>query len=312
MSKKSYIFHKTATLLVGVLLLTSCLKEDYSNCPEDIRVYFDVAPSTSMDDLDQMNLYVFDSDGRYLQEYHDGHIPDFSPDDYYINCSDLLPGKYRFIAWSGKDETCYSTMPEPFVKGKTAFDEALLKLECSGMIIVTALHHLFHSELPATVMKTKSQRFIMPLAQLTNTIHIRTIGLPADNDDYSFNIIDNNSDYFFDASFANDIGDAAFNYISNYSGNALNQPNATLNVMRLEKNRRTPKLLILNKTAGTTIFPASTHTGDLIELILTANPQNNFETTHTYDIIIKFAGDTSVISITVNGWEVLLQNVELY
>jgi hypothetical protein len=314
-----------AALIVNMLLLSSCLKEDMSSCPEQIRVYFTFTTIDTYtgegddpinpDDVDRMCLFIFSEDGYFLGEYCDDNITDFST-EYFIECSDLMPGKYRFIAWGGKDESFYLTIPELFVKGKTTFDEAFLILKHPGNTISAPVHHIFHSDLPATVTYNKVQRFDMPLAQLSNTINIRTVGLPADNHEYMFIITDNNDVYYFDRSFATYYSAPTFTYNAPCTKDAAGQLNATLNVLRLAADRRTPQLQIYNKTAGTTLYPFGAHSGDLIGLIRSAYPENDFEKTHTYNIVIVFGnpidGDTRfTLTIFINGWQVRDQNEDL-
>ena len=311
------------TLSISALLLSSCIKEDMSNCPEQIRVYFDIETRTSEgdainpDDVDRMNLYVFSHKGYYLGEYRDEYIPDFGP-EYYIDCSDLLPGKYSFIAWGGKDERCYSATPAPFVKGETTFGEALLMLEHPNETVSGNIHHLFHSDLAATVTNQKVQRFDMPLIQQTNTINIHTVGLPADDDVYIFNIADNNCTYQFDRSFATfgeKSGHGYFKYVAPCAKDETSQLHSTLNVMRLSAERHTPQLQIFNETAGTVLYPTGIQSGDLIGLIQSADPDNDFDLIHTYDIVLEFkkgSGEANLtVTIFVNGWEIRDQNSEL-
>ena len=320
MTRKSKIMRRLFSTIIGcaVLSLSSCLKEDMSNCPEQIRVYFDISTPEwgtriEPEDVDRMNLFVFNQKGYYLCEYRDERIIGFSPEEYYIDCSDLLPGKYRFIAWAGKDERFYATGPVVFEKGKTRFEEALLMLEHPGNMIseeTDTIHHLFHSELPATVTNEKIQRFTMPLKQLTNTINIRTIGLPADADAYTFNIKDNNSDYTFEGSFANAVSDEAFIYTAPCTKDDESQLHASLNVMRLSADRHTPKLQIFNETAGEALYPTGSLSGDLIWLIENAYYENDFEAVHIYDIILVFGpagpGDSTKYTVTIyiNNWKV--------
>ena len=317
MNKVSHIY-KVATLFVCTLLLSSCVQEDMSNCPKQIRVYFTVPAGFGNDainpaNVDKMHLYIFNHNGYYTGEYRDDYITDFNA-DYYIDCSGLLPGKYRFIAWGGKDARYYSTAPASFVKGQTTFDEALLMLDHPGNTVSTTLHHIFHSDIPATVVTDRRiQRFDMPLTQLSNTINISTVGLPANTSAYSFNITDNNCTYKFDRSFASH-SNATFTYTAPCTKDGANQLHATLNVLRLAADRRTPQLQIYNKTAGKALYPVGTQSGDLIGLILNAYPQNDFETTHTYDIVITFTGDGSTgftVTITINGWQVHDQDGEI-
>jgi len=333
MNTKSYIVQRIATLfsrvslrqamanlIVSVLLLSSCLKEDTSNCPEQIRVYFDITTRATGDaiqpeEVDRMNLYVFSGKGYYLGEYHDDYIANFDA-NYYIDCSDLLPGEYHFIAWAGKDEQDYSAIPSPFVKGKTKLEEALLILDHADGIVTSTIHHLFHSELPATVTNEKVQRFDMPLIQHTNTINIYIEGFPAHADSYTFEIADNNSEYLFDRSFAD--SQTTLKYVADCTKDGTNQLFSTLNVMRLAEDRHTPQLQIYNKTSGELLYPVGGQSGNLISLIKRAYPENDFDLTHTYDIVFRFTdgggeGDPTrfTVTILVNGWEVRSQNNEL-
>ena len=318
MSKKLIVI-----LIVNTLLMSSCLKENLSNCPEEIRIYFTFNTVDSYtgegddpinpDDVDRMHLYVFSDKGYYLGEYRDDNITGFST-EYYIDCSDLMPAKYRFIAWGGKDEDFYSTIPEPFVKGKTSFDDAFLMLNHPGNRISTLVHHIFHSELPATVTTTKVQRFDMPLAQLSNTINIRTVGLQASNNNYRFTITDNNDVYSFDRSFATYNSAPKFSYNAPCTKDASGQLHSTLHVLRLADDRYTPNLQIFNETSDELLYPFGDYSGDLIGLIKSAYPQNDFDKTHTYNIVLMFdgSGDGNLnLTILINGWEVRHQNNNL-
>ena len=305
MNKKMRIIYWVAALAACTLPLSSCIKEDASECLEEIRVYFtfvnnDIDPS----EIDRMHLFVFTREGYYWGVYQDDHIVDFNS-DYYISCVGLKPGAYRFIAWAGKDERFYSVAPKSFVEGQTTFDEALLMLEHPRDVAPALSTPVFHSDIAATVViSQRVQRFEMLLAHLSNTIHIRTEGLPADTDSYRFNIIDDNCTYRFDASLASHVH-APFTYTAPCTKGGGNQLFSTLHVLQLSAHRHTPRLEVYNETSGRVLYPAGTQSGDLIGLILRAYPQNNFEITRTYNILLTFSGDESTgfdVTVSVNGW----------
>ena len=319
MNTKSEIMRMliSATCSCMLLLLSSCIKEDMSNCPEEIRIYFQIpTPEGGTEinplDVDMMHLYVFDKKGYYLGEYHDEYIPDFKEDEYFIDCSDLLPAQYRFIAWAGKDERFYATEPGLFVKGKTLFEDALLMLQHPNNIVSEEIHHLFYSDLSATVTVEKVQRFDMPLLQQTNTIRIHTVGFPADVDVYTFNIADNNCSYLFDHSFADlsraGVSNSEFTYTAPCEKDAGSQIRSKLNVMRLSGERHTPQLQIFNQTTGKLLYPADNNSGDLIELIKSFYPENNFDAVHIYDIVLTCVDPDEptafTVTILINGWVV--------
>jgi hypothetical protein len=307
MKKRVHIYHRIVTLFVCTWLLLSCIAEDFSYCFKEVRVYFTFLDETvDRDDVRQMHLYLFNQDGTFAGEYRDDHIGHLDK-DYYIRIMGLSPGNYRLVAWGGKDERCYATSPVTFVIGQTTYDEARLMLEHTGNIISTPVQSLFHSEMVAIVVIDQPvQRFEMPLAQLTNTINVRTVGLPTDSNTYTFHITDNNCTYTFNRSFASHSHEP-FTFRTDCIKDRENQLQASLRVLRLSENRRIPQLQIYNQTTGTALYPFGTYSGDLIGLILAAYPQNNFETTHTYDIVLTFSGDESTgfsVSVTINGWQV--------
>lgn len=308
MKKVVHILKQFATLFVCTLLLLSCTKDDSMVCLKEVRVYFSFSEEVDKaTQVDRMHLYLFDRNKRFVKEYIDDNILNFGT-DYYISCKDIRAGSYRFIAWGGSDERDYTTTPNEFVKGQTTFDEALLSLNHTGGVVATQPHPLFHSSIQANVLiNEKIQLFYMPLTQLTNTINITTVGLPTDANSYRFEIADNNCSYKFDKAFASH-NHGIFTYKAACSKDGSGQLHSSLRVMRLAADRYTPQLQIVNAADGAILYPFGTQSGDLIGLILKALPQNNFETTHTYDIVLTFTGDSSTgfdVAITVNGWKVI-------
>ena len=308
-----------AILLVHGFLLTSCLKENMSGCPEEIRVYFDISTRAGNDainptNVDRMNLYVFNHKGFYLSEYSDEQINNFGP-DYFIDCSDLLPGKYRFIAWGGMDEVLFSTVPASFEKGKTTFDEAFLVLEHSDGIVFSPMHHLFHSDLSVTVTNSKIQQFLMPISQQTNTITVRTMGLWTNPDHvYTYEIIDDNCTYQFDGSFAeyahvhHKISKEPYEFkyqMSTHPNDREGQLNVTLTVMRLTENRQ-PKIKIIDENTNDTLFSY-----DLIKLIKKI-PNVEIGITHDYVIDLLFVYNVDpTVTVYINGWKLQDEETQL-
>ena len=315
MNRIPHIFHAIGLLLVSTLFL-SCHNEDMaSNCFRDIRIYFTYSPlSMNPADVDRMHLYFFNQEGYYVGECSDNNIVRFST-EYYIEYFGLKPGNYRFIAWGGKDERFYTVTPAPFVKGKTTFGEAMLMLEHPGNKITTPIRHLFHSNIYATVTYDQKQHFTMPLTQLSNTINISTVGLPSDENSYVFDIKDNNCTYTFNGSFEPN-AHSIFSYTAPCTKDEAGQLHSSLNVLHLAANRRIPQLQIYNQTATKALYPANNQqSGDLIELILSAYKQNDFDTTHTYDIVLTFTGDETTgfdVTVTINGWKVQQQEDDLF
>ena len=316
MYRISKIFRTIGWLPVYAMFVSCYHEEMPSNCPKDIRVYFTFSSNTiNTAEVDRMHLYFFNQDGLFVGECRDDHIVRFSS-DYYLDYSGLKPGNYRFIAWGGKDDRFYNTTPAPFVVGQTTFHEALLLLSHPENILSTHVHPIFHSDINTTVTyENKQQRFTMPLNQLSNTISISTVGLPMNEDAYTFNIKDNNCVYKFDGSFAPH-SHPTITYEAPCTKDEAGQLHSSLRVLRLAANRRIPQLQIFNQTTASALYPVGTQSGNLIDLIMKAyNQNNNFDTMHTYNIVLTFTGDDSSgfdVSISINGWKVYDQNDDLY
>ena len=325
MDKKTYIFLKVVALLFCTMIFSTCktfIEEDMSDCPEEIHVYFDVEPynifgDMDTDELDRMSLFVFDDKGVYLREYVDNDIDAFN-ENYYIDCSNLLPGNYSFIAWGGKhedyeikivqkqlqkldeeeeeedDEEEDEEEPIIFIKGKTTFDEALLMLNHTEGIVSMPVPHIFHSYMSIKIDRSKIQRIDMPLMQLSNTINILLKGLQSNASDvHTVNITDNNNVYHFDGDFANEPDDDdTFKYTQTFEITSEGY-GASLTVMRLAEER-TPKLQISNQSANI-LFPSNALSipDNLVDMINLRYPQSeypdfDFDKKNRYDIVITF------------------------
>ena len=149
---------------------------------------------------------------------------------------------------------------------------------------------------------------------MADTITIRTEGEPANGSNFTFDITDNNGIYRFDASFANSPSDDTFTYSTPCAIDATGHLNASLNVLRLSADRRTPQLQIYDQSNDRPLYPIGEQTGDLIELIRSAYPENDFDAIHNYEIVFTYTGEPTDISvsISINGWNVPIdQNSEL-
>jgi hypothetical protein len=79
---------------------------------------------------------------------------------------------------------------------------------------------------------------------------------------------------------------------------------ASLSVLKLSKDRQDP-VLIIQSQIGTEIYQCN-----LIEKILTDNPDNDFDKVHTYYVNISLENEIAV-TVTVNGWDNEGENHEL-
>jgi hypothetical protein len=137
---------------------------------------------------------------------------------------------------------------------------------------------------------------MIPIMQYTNKINLTVNGLSnTSGSNYTVSIRDNNESYGFDGAFASD---DFFTYSTTKQANA-DILNASLNVLRLSKDRPNATLTITNNDTG------ETYSLGLIQAILAGNPNNDFDKTHVYNITIDnpFSNEKEVpVRITINDW----------
>lgn len=206
---KSYIF--TALAVVAGLSSTSCnepMFDSEGDCEVTHTIRFryernlkwaDAFPS----EVNSVNLYVFDSNGRFVKEYL-GRGETLSKSDYGIEL-DLPVGSYRFLAWCGLEndgvEMESFTVPQP-VAGVTTIEEMTCSLNTEresraegAAYSDTQLRFLYHGYLEATLEDHHDGRhyeYTMSLTKDTNHIRVILHELGSDSNmnehDYDFAI----------------------------------------------------------------------------------------------------------------------------
>lgn len=316
MTYRSKILFHVVGLIIG-MVFTSCIKEDRSNCPEekyDVRVSFSFTVSelssfniTDPTAFNRLNLFVFDHNNRFVGEWVDPS-PVLTP-EYYITVQ-LPPGRYRFVVWGSVNES-FEMIPKEFISGTTHIDEPIMSLvRDNNNAIVHPPVALFYAHLnDVEIISSTNQRFVLPLVQNTNLIHVRTEGLNEPNDTYSIEILDNNGRYYFkDNSFA---PDNHFSYTAPCYRDPALEIFGSLNVLRLSEGRPNPLLILRNDTRSTKIYQAN-----LIELIVSLREQGvdiDIDNTHVYDIVLRFDDHSAnvKIEVSINGWWLIEDNNQL-
>lgn len=289
-------------ILTFVLFTTSCIKEDFSDCPAGLKVFFTYTPldgNIGMDPskVDKLNLYIFDEETGLLKAMVEDVKPTLSP-DYYMQVYDLPAGKYKMIAWGdvyGDYQAVDQNDRIDLVVNQTTYNEAFLEF-IHKQEVTTPIGYLFHAQLDGAevVDNVREQRFYVPMVEITNTFNVTSEGLGINNRTYSIWIVDNNGRYKFDSSFAED---SKFKYYTTCDKDIDRQPFASLRVLKLAADRKDVQFVFHDDTYNMDIY-----TADLIELLNLRGV--DYETQHIFDIHIKFGKDLGV-SVSVDGWQVV-------
>ncbi len=282
-------------LLLLLSLFTSCIKEDVSDCPTGLKVYFEYDPATyartgvNPSEVHRIDLFIFDGGGIFRGVWTD-EMPQLAP-GYYMELPLQHTGSYRFIAW-GNLQGSYTTSPANFVVGQTTFSEALLCLNHLSGEVSGGAPPLFHADKTEPLSETHEQEVHLPLVQAYNTINLTTEGMDQDGNTYRLSVTDSNGKYKFDYSYA---ADSNFTYYTSCTKDGNGQLLGTLNILKLAADRH-PMLEIYNVTEGYSLYSS-----DLIAL-LNKIEGVDYGRVHTYDIRFKFVG--TEVTIIINNWKV--------
>lgn len=143
---RAFLMQKGLYLLILLFALTSCIYEDETACPIEVRFVYDRnmeyadAFSSQVDDV---TLFIFNEQGVFLKAVHEEtdalHESKMS--------LDLSPGVYQLVAWCGlsQDEDGLYIINYRLTPGVSTIEEAGFKLNCGETSVVRhELCNLYH------------------------------------------------------------------------------------------------------------------------------------------------------------------------
>jgi Protein of unknown function (DUF1812). len=306
--KKRYRLLLLTALLWVAGALSSCLKEDLSDCPTDefmLRVGFENVTAAHGPQVGRVDVFIFDSDDILRQTLSESGM---SFTAGYRMETWLPAGRYRFVSWSNIG-TDYKTVPGTFVPGVTTLDEVSLSFDFSGGTVVDydpAL--LLHGATTAEVdLSLSDGEVAIPVRQDNYRINLTVEGV-ADDHNYSVTISDDNGAYYFDNDFA---PSGALQYTRGPLAAPAGKFTTSLTTLRLERGR-SPILSIIDEDTQTPLFSVDP---DLVELILkretNGGPVVDFSTEYEFDIHMEYDKATMTATIRINGWTVITGDDEI-
>lgn len=313
------LYKFTSSLLLVMLLsmsFNSCIKDDLSDCPSSIRIYFDYLPTTyanikegiTPDDVKQMNLYWFDAETDLFLGMKVDEAPDLSSSDYFMTIPALKYGEYKFIAWGNlKDE--YSLLPKEPVVGSTTFDKFTVTL---NTIVNDSVKHkikpLFFGQSMKTTIKAGefSPEVRIPIVQDTYTINLTVTGKINENKRYRYVVSDSNTFFDFNNAY---VPCSTVHYMTDCGAPEKGKIKESVTMLRISKGR-SPILKVIDIEDETNpIFKIN-----LIELILDLEVQHKVEIDfdNMYEFDIEVTIDNGSFVVVVNGWQIVYREEELF
>ena len=303
-----------ATALIG--FVSSCIKEDRSECNPGVLLKYDYSLNTEHKNLfgkevGKVTVYVFDANELYYGTYSDQgkHLTN----DYQL----LLPlpvGHYTAVTWGG-DLNTYSVgevnsdgtvFRSGLKEGVTHIDDFMLTAEKDGQSI-TELSDLYHGKTKITSVYWPSEATTVNLMKNTKHLNvtiqdvtIKENGILRAKVPNPYTVVckGTNGRYTTDNSFGKKANELTYQpYQTHVESGKMT---ADLRLLRLMIGNAFR--LHIKNAMGETVFDR-----DLIEAMMDTEKfktQEDFDREGEYNVVVRMDKDL-VVSVTINGWEVV-------
>lgn len=133
MSDHLHILRLLAAWIILLPALTSCIYDYIDECPQAYSVCFRYNYNMEFtdrfaDEVENLSVYVFDADGKYLRTFSDRGDALSKPG--YCLPLPLDPGQYRLVAWAGLEGGCFE--PSAMQASGAAAEDLVVALRCNG------------------------------------------------------------------------------------------------------------------------------------------------------------------------------------
>lgn len=286
------------------LLLQGCYHEDLSDCGVSIRFRY-IKNVDQVDkfaqEVNQINLYIFDENGIFVQEMVDASSrikePNFA---FHIN---LSPGKYSFVAWGNKSDAYTVT---DFVSGVTKYTDAVVALKRTQNTVSAQLVDMFHGALIQSEVEVgvANQYKTIDLIHTVNQVKVIMKGLPltraneAPGTPFSCYVTSKNGDYRFDHTYATA---TEIKYLPRYTVES-GIVTSDFHILRERNDGSSGSRIVV------TYQPVDAPLRILVDealspLMIDVSKTKDLDIDNYYQIVLEFKYTNTSVTVTINGWK---------
>lgn len=331
-----YTFFKKLLPVIFSFTLVSCIHEGENDCGIYVEFIFDynMEYADSFDpQVDRVDVYIFDEDGKYLFHQHSGTSELINRKRMFLH-DNFSSGTYQLIIVGGMSEHFRFTdsANEELIPGVTTLEEVTLFLQRTAGTISHEFPHLWFGK--STSIRYQGNASVWPvyLVRNTNRFHVMLESkddmaqLHPETPPYTFEIITpEGARYGYDnAPLVRE--SVTYKPYSLKPGNKPeNMATGKLNTMRLFTNYTDGYKIIVRKTDSR----EEVWSYDLIELLAKTKPstrpdgttlplQEYLDRQGEWNIVILYHGANPnnneaflAVAIEVNGWIIWLNDIEI-
>jgi len=312
-------------MVLGLLLLTSCTKDNYDGCPSQetvnllIKTDYDLrsasAAAAEWYAINEVFILIIDQHNNVVTSWEGGAYA--SGADYRASFQ-LEEGTYRFVVWTNLGENYTISASNGELKNGIFMDEVMINMTIppDGMIRDFIPHRHYGSITNAQVIRNKDNTFVITLIPHTYKVNFTVKGLAPTFHQYDFMVTDNNSSHRLDNSCV--LGKECYHHIrtTDYQPRSrsinfdpfTNELSDSMILLQLDDD--TPTTFTISNTITEEVI----YTADLLQTIeqayQDADEVLDFSSIYEFDILFTF--DTYMyVTVSVNGWSYIEQNQKL-
>ena len=289
----------------GVLVSCHALYEDLPECRLFVKFKYDynmLSVDAFHKQVDKVELYVFDKDGKFLFSQTEEGVP-LTTGEYLMEV-EVPFGDYKFMAWAG----AHGSYEAPALSVGTSITEAKMKLKRpSSLIVDTELEPLWYGEsIDVNFTGKKNQVEVINLIRDTNRLtfifqSVSIHGWGIKLEDYTYEIIEANGHLGYDNSvLADDVLSYQPYYANQLSPEAVK---VELNTMRLMEGVKT-RFVVTEKKTGERVFDICLT--DYLAMTLSSGSswgiQEYFDRQWEWDIVFFLSDSWIATQIKINDW----------
>lgn len=293
---------RIAFIVVILCLSVGCLHEDRSGCSEGLFLKFRYVTADNLQmnpefpETDHLSVFIFDRNGLFVCEKKDSAVQISSS---YTMELPFYEGKYQFVVWAGLSESYEITH---CIARQTRIEDFTLQLKRGADNRVSTLPPLLYYGRHETITLTpdRTQEVTIGLRRITSTVRV-IIHDPGAGTPPQVSIHDNNGSY-------NYLGELIADKLMEYSPHYTQSPGspdtwiADFNVMGLYED--SDAQLIVSQPDNGSLYDEK-----LVKGLLGANPNIDFNRDHDFTIEITFNEYYIPVSILVNDWEIIIEDI---
>lgn len=315
---------RISILIVTLLFLSGCIKEESSCCNLGLHLRFRYTLNDQYTNLfgaevNRIAVYVFDSKGKYVDTFSEQG--DKLTNDYVMNVS-VPKGRYSVVAYGG-DFSTYSAgeltaqtnaINHLLRKGVTDIHDFRVELkniiEQDNYLHPTQIPDDLYVGLVHDVLSCPSNKKItdVELIKDTKKIKVKITGIDNINAPLDVYIIARNGRYTFDNSI--DMNHGIFKYTSVKSLQQTNYLEVDLKMMRLVLGQ-SPMLVVKNSLTSEVIYSKNMIEQILLTKKYTTQADFDREDEFVFDLTIKSTNNKVTISVSINGWKIIMVNPDI-